>query len=115
VSEISPMELLGQLRKMVELVAADAADQLSWLLAERVPVDELMLQLDDAVPAWLPRLERAGLIEARAEPALQSLLDFLKSLRWDQALWQDDALDSRREWQQARELARQTLDAFPGR
>jgi hypothetical protein len=112
VREVSPQELLGQLREMVELIGADAADQLSWLLAEHVPVDELMLQLDDAVPAWLPRLEQAGLIDAQAESALQSLLDLLKSLGWDKALWQHEALTNRPEWQQVRELARRTLSAI---
>ena len=110
--EISPKELLGQLRQTVELIAADAAYQLSWLRAERMPVDELMLQLDDAMPAWFPRLEQAGLSEIQGESALQSLLDLLTSLRWDKALWQDEALSDRPEWQQVRELARGTLSVL---
>lgn len=116
--EINAHELFRQLRELVELLTADGPSQLSWLLAQHVPVDELMLQLDDAVPAWLPSLERAGLIDTKAKSALQSLLDFLLSLRWDKALWQDDALGNRPEWQQVRERARQTLsemeDHHPG-
>lgn len=117
-TEITERELFRQLREFVELLSADGSDQISWLLAQHVPVDELLLQLDDAVPAWFPRLERAGLIDTKAKSALQSLLDFLLSLRWDKALWQDDALGNRSEWQQVRERARQTLsemeDPLPG-
>jgi hypothetical protein len=108
-AEISERELFQQLREIVERLSADGPDQVSWLQAQHLPVDELMLQLDDAVPAWFPRLERAGLIEASAKSALQSLLDFLISLRWDKALWQDEAVESRPEWQQARLLAHGTL------
>lgn len=108
-AEISERELFRQLREFVVLLSADSSVQLPWLQAQHVPVDELMLQLDDAVPAWLPRLERAGLIDTGVKSALRVLLDFLVSLRWDTALWEDDAVSDRTEWQQVRQLARQTL------
>jgi hypothetical protein len=109
--DISERELFLQLRDSVELLAAQAPDQMAWLLSEHVPVDEMMLQLDDAVPAWFPRLEAAGLIGPNAENALRSLLDFLLSLK-DTALWQDDALDDAPEWRQIRKIAGQTLSAL---
>jgi hypothetical protein len=110
--EIGERELFRQLREFVELLAAEAADQKAWLCSEHVPVDEMMLQLDDAVPAWFPRLEQAGLIGTQAENALRSLLDFVLSLPSAKALWQDDALDDAPEWQQIRKIAGHTLSVL---
>lgn len=112
-AEISERELLRQLREVIELLAADGTDQLAWLTAEDVPADELMLQLDDVVPAWLPRLQQAGLIPVQAAGAIQNLLDLLHSLRWDSSLWQDAAVNTRAEWKRIRGLAHEALSELP--
>src|SRR5471030_1459144 len=57
---ISPQQLRGQLREMVDLLAAPVDVQIRWLVTQRCPVDELMLQFDDAVPAWFGRCASYG-------------------------------------------------------
>jgi hypothetical protein len=71
--EITVQELLGQLREMVDLLAAPAPIQERWLMQERLPVGELALQLDDAVPGWFARLATEGLLTLEAEQALLAL------------------------------------------
>jgi hypothetical protein len=108
--EISERQLLAQLRESVELLAAPAADQERWLAEERYPVDELALQLDDAVPQWFPRLSKAGLLTEQAQAALRALLDALDfGGPARSALWTEEALYDAVEWEQVRDMAGRAL------
>jgi len=112
--EISVEQLLGQLREFVELLAAPAATQEAWLKKGRWPVDELAMQLDDAVPAWFPRLTEAGLLSAKAQQVLVVLLAALDDFsgRQNAALWTKDALYDAPQWQGVRDLAGRALAAM---
>jgi hypothetical protein len=50
VREITPVELLGQFRKAVTVVAADPEAQLRRCRDEHVPVDEIAQSLEDMIP-----------------------------------------------------------------
>lgn len=110
--EITPAELLGQLRSEIELIAAPAADQERWLIDHKYPADEMALQLDDSILTFLPRLRHEGLMPARLDAALRALDAHFESfsgssnaVRWtEEALYHDPA------WAQARQLARPILD-----
>jgi hypothetical protein len=108
--EITEQQLLAQLRETVELLAAPAADQERWLAEERYPVDELALQLDDAVPQYFPRLSNAGLLTEDAQQALRALLDALSfGGPPPSALWTEEALYNADEWQHVRDVAARAL------
>jgi hypothetical protein len=110
-AEISERQLLAQLREIVELLAAPAADQERWLADHRFPVDELALQLADAVPMWFARLANAGLLTQLADQALRKLDDALGSFSGptNADLWTEDALYSANQWQRVRDLALRAL------
>ena len=110
-AEITERQLLAQLRESVELLAAPAADQEGWLAGERVPVDELALQLEDAVPYWFPRLTGAQLLSGEAQRMLVELLDALGDFGGpaNAALWTEEALCSADEWRHVRDLAQRAL------
>jgi hypothetical protein len=110
-AEISERQLLAQLRESVELLAAPAAYQERWLADQRYPVDELALQLADAVPSWFPRLSNVHLLTEDAKRALRALDDALSSFSGpaDSALWTEDALYSADQWLRVRDLARCAL------
>ncbi len=105
---ISERQLLSQLRETVGLLAAPAAEQERWLANQRYPVDELGLQLSDAVPMWLPRLSKAGLLTDNARQALKQLDDALGTFSGPEnaALWTEEALYNADQWQHVRDLAR---------
>lgn len=110
-AEISERQLLAQLRESVELLAAPAADQEHWLADQRFPVDELALQLEDAVACWFPRLSNAQLLADEVQRMLVELLDALGDFSGpaNAALWTEEALYSADEWQHVRDLARRAL------
>jgi hypothetical protein len=81
VVEIPVEALLAQLREMIELLAPSAGTQVSWLIEQRYPVDELALQLDDAVPAWFSRLRQHQLLPQGAATALVDLRHLLGAIR----------------------------------
>ncbi len=117
--EVTPTELLGQLRQDIELVAAGPADQQRWLIEHRLPVDEIALQLNDSVLTFLPRLRREGLMPARLDAALRELDDHFGSFsgRENAARWSDEALSSDPAWAEARRQAEGILaliDAVTG-
>jgi hypothetical protein len=114
VREISPAELLAQLREEVELLAAPPDAQLAWLRRERLPVDELALQLDDSVQiGWLDRLQQSGLLGERAVGELLALHAAVMNLLTDehQQLWADEGL-TESEWLGLRELAGRAVEAI---
>ncbi len=113
VREVTPAELLSQLREMVEIIAMPDGEQLAWLVANRLPAGELALQLDHAVPSWFGRLRGAGVLHARAEAALASLHEsVMKLLTYEhERLWTDEGL-SDPGWQHIRNLASEALDAI---
>ena len=108
-STIPPRELRGQLLEMVELLAAPAGVQIGWLVTQRYPVDELMLQFFDAVPAWFGRLRENGLLSDAEHDALEHLRDLLGEMG-DHPIWEDDdALRTAAEWANMREAASSAL------
>ena len=108
--EITPAELLGQLREDIELIAARPADQEAWLIEHRYPVDEIALQLDDSVFCFLPRLRREGLMPAELEAAVRQLDDHDSfSGRGNAARWTEEALSSDPVWGEARRQAQPIL------
>ena len=109
--EITPAELLGQLREEIELIAAGAADQEAWLIEHRYPVDEIALQLDDSVFCFLPRLRREGLMPAELEAAVRQLDDHFDSFsgRGNAARWTEEAPSSDPVWGEARRQAQAIL------
>jgi hypothetical protein len=111
VKEITPAELLGQLRDEVQLVAAGPEDQERWLMEHRTPVDEIALQLNDSVMGAVPQLEDAGLMTAELAAALQALDDHFASFsgRENTARWSEEALHSDPAWEEARGKARTVL------
>ena len=111
-NEITPRELLGQLRECVVILAAEPRDQLAWLDAHGFPVVEMWAQLEDAVPGWFPRLEENGQITEAGKAAVIALLDVLRS-HDNPALWEDEVLSLQEpEWQQIRAQARSALSAL---
>ena len=111
VKEITPAELLGQLREEIELIAAGPADQEAWLIEQRVPADEIWLQLNDSVFSFLPRLRREGLMPAGLEAALRRLDDYFDSFggRENASRWADEALPNDPMWAEARRQAQAIL------
>jgi len=105
---ISPEQLRGQLREMVELLAAPADAQIHWLVTEGIPVDELMLQFDDAVPAWFARLRLNGLLSDVECDELQRLRGLLEEMARHH-IWEDEALRTAPEWADVREAATKAL------
>jgi hypothetical protein len=106
---VSARELLNQLREMIAIIAAPAEEQLDFLtVGVPAPADELLLQLDMAVPSWFVRLEQHGLIDQTSKDAIMGLRKFLGNMKgpW---LWSDDALISSDEWRDVRERARIVL------
>jgi hypothetical protein len=94
---------------MVGMLAAPPRAQLGWLVENRLPVDELALQLYDAVPAWFPRLVEAGLLTTNAQSRLFALKSELLSLRDSPKDWTDDGLVHAGGWRRVRELAERAL------
>lgn len=115
-NEVSPGELFNQLRETVAILAASAQEQRQFLAAGvPAPVDDLFVQLDMIVPSWFEKLEEHGLLDRAAEAAIMSLYSQLgqMSRSGDSALWaSEDALPTRPEWEQVRELARRALDVM---
>jgi hypothetical protein len=114
VKEITARELLNQLREAVELLAAPGDEQERWLIQHRMPVDELALQLDDAVPGWFPRLAGAGLLDPKAEASLRALDAELGRFSGPQnaSLWTEEALYDATEWTNVRTLAARALSTL---
>lgn len=115
VNEVSPSVKLEDLREMVALLALSAPQQAEWLARGRVPVDEMYLQLDDAVPAWFGRLAEAELLTPELGSAAERLMAQLASMN-DRSLWSDAEALARTEWAEVRRLAHvlvAAIDAAP--
>ena len=108
-SMISPAELLVQLKEMVDLIIASAAEQEAWAEAGnvRVPAEEVALQLYDAVPAWFQRLTETGMIDQADREALGALERYIQSVQGK--LFSCDGVAEVPEWERVRELARNSL------
>jgi hypothetical protein len=102
-------ELFRQYVEAVEMVAADAVTQLAWMDSFRMPSDEILLQLNDAVYSFQPRLISAGLVTEPGVSAVAAIVAEFDS--WtDLDLWRsDNALLERGEWDHVRETARRAL------
>jgi hypothetical protein len=107
-SMIPPEQLRAQLREMVELLAAPPDAQLHWLVTEGIAVDELMLQFDDAVPAWFGRLRENGLLSDAEGDELQRLRGLLEEMAHHH-IWDDEALRGAPEWTDLRQAASKVL------
>jgi len=111
---ISPVELLDQLRDTVMTLAMNASLQESRLKERSLPIDEMALELDDAVPAWFGRLRAHRLISPETEEALIALSAALKEMSGSvhAELWTFQALYLAPEWQTIRDLASSVLRAL---
>ncbi len=80
-------------------------------MKQRVPVDEIALQLDDSMFCFLPRLRREGLMPATLEAALRQLDDHFDSFsgRENAARWTEEALLNDPMWAEARRQAKEIL------
>jgi hypothetical protein len=106
---ISAEELLGQLRETVRCLAQPAEEQVRWLEENRLPPDELALELDDEVPGWFSRLERHGLLSEAAKASLVALNDRLGEIDADSDAWRREGMAASPEWAHVRELAAAAL------
>jgi hypothetical protein len=116
VVEIPVDALFAQLREMVVLLASPAGEQVSWLAKQHYPVDELALQLDDAVPAWFSRLREHQLLPEGAATALVDLNAYLGTIRSGSGLnpWSHEGLRVAPEWSRVRALATDALGRLSG-
>jgi len=104
---ISPEELLSQLEEIVALLVASPAEQTAWLDETGFPADEIALQYDDAVGAFLGRLREHDLIDDADEASLRELRTYVDSVF--ASLFVDSDLTAAPEWQRVRSLAQATL------
>jgi hypothetical protein len=106
-ASVSPRELLAQLEEFVEVLAMPAELQRSWANDHNAPIDELVLQLLDAVPGWFARLRASGLIDDGDELALLRLrVQFDAVMSGRENLFSDwQAVADAPEWQRTRDLA----------
>jgi hypothetical protein len=99
----------------LQLLAAPGQLQAAWLVAEGYSNDELGMQFDDWFEVFLPTMKREGLIDSRADEAVQAIATQLEVMRKTGArsLWNATAeLHHAPEWQRLRDLARPALDAL---
>lgn len=108
---MSDQKIFDMVKASVKLLAAPPAEQERWLAENHFPVDELALQLDDDIPACLPRLMQANLISPTAEETLRALDEALTSFSGpvNAVLWTEEALYDAEQWQHVRALARRAL------
>jgi hypothetical protein len=99
VEEADPRTAL-QFVRSVAVLALDAAGQEAWL----------EIEFDEGF-ALLPSFVARGWLDEAALPALTRLDEHLDAMSGDhnRHLWQVEALTSRAEWAQARDLARAAL------
>lgn len=108
-SSVTPEQMLEQYEEVLELLAAPAAGQLSWLIARGLPTVDLYVQFNDAIPTWLPRLMGSGLVSEPAKAATSDLeLQFRQMQHAD--FYTDEALKSDPSWVKVRHLAAVVLD-----
>jgi hypothetical protein len=91
VERVTARELGGQLREVVSLLCASAGQQAEFIRESApfaLPPDDLLMQLDLAVPGWLPRLLDAGVIDDSVADQLVALLGFV--LDAPKTVWRDD-------------------------
>lgn len=109
-SEISPAELLNQFRGMIQQLSLPWEEQRQWLEQRNLPVDEMYLQLDDAIPAWYARLDAASLIDRDVKQALSDLMRLLIAMKTDKGLWVLSSLAVAPEWNEVRRAARRAVE-----
>lgn len=101
----------NELRRTLDLLASAPADQLEHLRLIGAPysVDELALELDDALPGD-GRVEGLALTAEQSQ-IIQSVRSKLAAMsgKKNKELWQPQSLASRVEWEEVREAARRAL------
>jgi hypothetical protein len=109
---MSPSQVVADLRLRLVHVAADPAEQISYLQSiGPISVDELALELGEALDlAWIPR--EAGVVTGdQLGPAL-GVRDMLRELSSQHPeLWTQEGLASA-EWDRVRKAARDALQAL---
>ena len=100
------------LRAALQVLAAPALVQLARYPEFVVKADELALDFDDAL--LLVRHNRAAEIDSRQAAALAALDELFTRMSGPARpeLWTEEAVRSRPEWAEARELASAALAAF---
>jgi hypothetical protein len=99
---------LAALRRCVQALAADAADQVRLFPAFVMVGDELALDFEEAMRSCRPAI--AGLSE-RKRAAIDALDQQITALSgaWNEAFWSTDGVMSDPRWEQIRARAREVL------
>ena len=113
-SEVSADELLAQLKQTIERLLAPVDEQRKWVESEAVPIDEILVELDDEWPLWRFRLRNENAIDADGERALDRLVEYSLSLvdPSNEHLFTWPAVERAPEWQRVRDLAHEALQAL---
>lgn len=111
---ISASELLSQLTGFLVILGSPADQQRAWAEERGVPIDEMMIQFLDAVPAWIPRLRDNHLVDDQDELTLLRVrVQFDDSMRGRTHLFQHwSEVATSGAWERVRELAKAALDSL---
>lgn len=114
VERVTSRELGRQLREVVSLLCAPAGQQADYIASSApfaLPPDDLLMQLDMTVPAWLPRLLDGRVIDAGVAEHLAALRDYILDV--PKSAWRDDPqVFAEAEWQLIRRHAATVLEAL---
>lgn len=97
--------------RSLEVLAAPADAQIGWLAENRLPLEELWLELDDRI-LGLPLAVKAGVISPAAAAAVDALYAHMESMtkvHFASLRGLDDPV-----WQRVRELAADALEKVRG-
>jgi hypothetical protein len=112
---MSPTEVVDQLRRRLQILAANSTEQVGHLQATGgASVDELALDLDDALSlAWIPI--RASVVTTDQLAGARHVDELLDSFsgRQNADLWTYEALASAEVWARVRAAAREALRTLP--
>lgn len=98
------MSVLILLHEALQHLAAPAEEQLAWIEREKVTIDELALDYDNAaMAAW--QLVESGEITRPQLDAITALLDDTVELSNDEANWTHSALTASAKWEKIRRSA----------
>lgn len=108
---ITSEERFRQLQDSVSLLIAPTSAQKAWTEQSGLPIQELILQLDQVWPLWKERLLETRVIDGQDVAALDSLTDYATSLvdPRHEALFDWNSVEVAPEWTRVRKLAADTL------
>lgn len=104
---------LAQLREFVGIIAAPAEDQREYLRANHLPIDELLLQLVDALDTYVGWLVNQSALSRQAADKIRNLADLMVTFEAGRGLWSVEALETAPEWERVRAFAHNVLAQLP--